>query len=132
MITADPQYQCYKCKEELVFDVKIGIRDTCPNCTSYLHSCRNCRFWNVSAHNQCLERSAELVRDREAMNRCDFFQFRVIGEDNSAETNAAKAKLDNLFGGGASAKPALSWGAPTAAVNPEEAARARLEALFKK
>ena len=69
------------------------------------------------------------IRDREASNFCNWFAFRVMGEDNSAELNKAKSKLDALFGGG-SAKPAS--GAPTAATSPEDAARARLEALFKK
>lgn len=133
---AEPRHQCYKCEEELVFDVKIGRLDTCPNCNAYLHSCRNCRYWNVSAHNQCTENQGEFIRDREAGNFCNWFAFRVVGEDNTAELNAAKSKLDALFGGGAgAAKPAAAtslWGAPAAAKSPEDEARARLEALFKK
>ncbi len=123
----DPVHQCYKCQEELVFETKIGRLDTCPNCAAYLHSCRNCRFWNPSAHNQCDENQGEFIRDREASNFCGFFQFRIVGEDNSAERNAAKSKLEALFGK-APDKPGL----PAAAQSPEDAARARLEALFKK
>ena len=129
MAQEEVRHQCYKCQEELVFEVKIGRLDTCPNCGAYLHSCRNCRFWSPGAHNQCTENQGEFIRDREASNFCNWFAFRVMGEDNSAELNKAKSKLDALFGGG-SAKPAS--GAPTAATSPEDAARARLEALFKK
>ena len=133
MAATEVRNACYKCEEELVFDVKIGRLDTCPNCGAYLHSCRNCRFWSISAHNQCIENQGEFIRDREAGNFCGFFQFRVIGEDASAEINAHKAKLDAMFGGGTSAKPTISWGAPDAkAQSPEDAARARLDALFKK
>lgn len=131
MVTEDPRHQCFKCQEELVFDTKIGRLDTCPNCAAYLHSCRNCRFWSISAHNQCTENQGEFIRDREAGNFCGFFQFRILGEDTSATVNAAKSKLESLFGKGPAA-PTVSFGAPAPAVSPEDAARARLDALFKK
>lgn len=124
----EPRHQCFKCQEELVFDVKIGRLDTCPNCGAYLHSCRNCRFWNLSAHNQCTENQGEFIRDREAGNFCGFFQFRILGEDNTKEVDGARAKLESLFGKGP-AKPTLI---PAAPQSTEDAARARLEALFKK
>lgn len=128
-MAVETRHQCYKCQEELVFDVKIGRLDTCPNCAAYLHSCKNCRFWSISAHNQCTENQGEFIRDREAGNFCNWFAFRVMGEDTSAELNAAKAKLSALFGGGP-AKPTA--GAPAPAASPEADARARLDALFKK
>lgn len=122
------RHQCYKCQEELVFDVKIARLDTCPNCSAYLHSCRNCRFWSASAHNQCTENQGEFIRDREAANFCGWFQFRVVGEDASPQIDAAKAKLNALFGGGgAAAAPSL-----TPSPSREDDARTRLEALFKK
>ncbi len=133
MVTPELKHQCYKCEEELVFDVKIGRLDTCPNCGAYLHSCRNCRFWSPSAHNQCIENQGEFIRDRESGNFCGFFQFRVLGEDNSKEINDAKSKLEALFGKGPAA-PSISFGGPATAASarPEDVARAKLEALFKK
>ncbi len=128
MAVAETRHQCYKCQEELVFDVKIGRLDTCPNCAAYLHSCKNCRFWSISAHNQCTENQGEFIRDRESGNFCNWFAFRVMGEDNSAELNATKAKLAALFGGGP-AKPTVGLAPPA---SPDADARARLEALFKK
>lgn len=129
----ETRHQCYKCQEELVFEVKIARLDTCPNCGAYLHSCRNCRFWSPSAHNQCTENQGEFIRDREAANFCGWFAFRVVGEDNSKHVDDAKARLEALFGKGPE-KPAVSFGAPAAATpqSAEDAARARLEALFKK
>lgn len=128
--TEEAQYECYKCQEELLFDVKIGRLDTCPNCSAYLHSCRNCRFWSPTAHNQCLENQGEFIRDREAGNFCGHFAFRVVGEEVGGEADQAKAKLDALFGGGG-AKPSASWGG-AAASSPEDKARAKLDALFGK
>ncbi len=125
------RHQCYKCEEDLVFEVKIGRLDTCPNCSAYLHSCRNCRFWSIGAHNQCTENQGEFIRDREAGNFCNWFQFRVVGEDNSKELDDAKSKLNALFGGGSGPKSPAS---PSVATAPKQEAdaRARLEALFKK
>lgn len=129
--TAEPRHQCYKCQEELVFEVKIGRLDTCPNCGSYLHSCRNCRFWSLAAHNQCTENQGEFIRDREGGNFCGFYQFRVLGEDNTQEIDKARSKLESLFGKAAPSPAMTSLGVP-AVTSPEDAARARLDALFKK
>ena len=128
----EAQHQCFRCEEELVFDVKIARLDTCPNCGAYLHSCRNCRFWSIAAHNQCTENQGEFIRDREAANFCGWFQFRVVGEDTSKETNAAKAKLDALFGGGVPKPGAAATVASASPMSKEDEARKRLEALFKK
>jgi hypothetical protein len=126
----EPRYQCYKCKEELVFEVKIQRRDTCPNCDTYLHCCRNCRFWDPKAHNECVEDVGEFVRDREDANFCGNFQFRLMDEEPGGEADEAKAKLNRLFGGGAG-KPKPTLSSP-GELDREAAARARLEALFKK
>jgi hypothetical protein len=127
----EPHHQCYKCEEELVFEVKIGRLDTCPNCEAYLHSCRNCRFWSKNAHNECLEDKGEFIRDREAGNFCGHFEFRRMTEDGMDEQDSAKARLNALFGGGGDkAKP--GWATPSSDGDPEDAARSRLEALFKK
>ena len=128
----EPRHECYKCEEELVFEVKVGRLDTCPNCEAYLHSCRNCRFWSKNAHNECMEDKGEFIRDREAGNFCGHFEFRRMAEDGLDEQDGAKAKLDALFGGGP-AKPKPAWAIPTpSGEDPEDAARARLESLFKK
>jgi|APSaa5957512622_1039677.scaffolds.fasta_scaffold192175_2 hypothetical protein len=124
MVTSDPLFRCFKCNEELAFDVKIGRRDMCPNCYAYLHCCKNCQFWDPSVHNECLENRAEFIRDREEGNFCLYFTFKASEEGNVSEAEAAKAKLASLFGGAPSAKRA----APQTA----DDAKAKLEALFKK
>lgn len=123
METQEPRYRCYNCGEELVFEVKIGRRDMCPNCYAYLHCCYNCKFWNPGVHNQCTENQGEFIRDRSEGNFCLYFTFKSVNEDDT-ESEAAQAKknLDALFGGGTT---------KTAPKTPEEA-KARLDALFKK
>ena len=120
---------CYNCKEELVFETKIGRRDMCPNCSAYLHSCFNCHHWDANAHNQCRENQGEFIRDRAEGNFCLYFEFRIIDNEATSDADKAKQKLASLFGGGPS-KPMAAM--PTAATSPEAAARARLDALFKK
>ncbi|MBM4396020.1 MAG: hypothetical protein FJ087_10055 [Deltaproteobacteria bacterium] len=123
METKDPRFRCYKCGEELVFDVKIGRRDMCPNCYAYLHCCYNCRFWNPDVHNQCTENQGEFIRDRTEGNFCLYFTFKAMDE-GGAEDEASKAKdrLSKMFGGG---KPQLS-------PRSSDEARERLDALFGK
>ena len=115
-------HRCHKCNETLEFEVKIGRRDMCPNCYAYLHCCRNCQFWDPSVHNECTENRSEFIRDREEGNFCLYFTFKKIpvSDDAVTEEQAAKARLDQLFG--AAAKPA----APKSA----DEARSRLDALF--
>jgi hypothetical protein len=124
----EKRFACYKCKEELVFDVKIGRRDMCPNCSAYLHSCLNCEHHDKNVHNECKENQGEFIRDRSEGNFCLYFAFRTLDEGGRTVEDDAKARLNALFGGGAPA------GAPTesAPVSREDAARAKLEDLFKK
>lgn len=89
---------CHKCKDELFFDVKLQRADTCPRCAADLHCCKNCEHWDPSAHNQCKERIAEYIPDRERANYCTFFTFKNgLPEDRSAQVAQAKAQLDDLF-----------------------------------
>lgn len=123
MMTADPKYKCFKCGEELIFDVKIGRRDMCPNCHAYLHCCRNCEYWDPNVHNQCTEQRSEFIRDREEGNFCLYFTFKVIKDNEVDEVAEAKAKLDRMFGGGATK-------AMKAPQSPEDAL-SKLNKLFK-
>jgi hypothetical protein len=89
---------CHGCKNELVFEVKMQRADVCPHCAADLHCCKNCEYWDPSAHNQCKEHVAEYIPDRERANHCTFFTFRSgVPEDPSARIAASKAKLDALF-----------------------------------
>ena len=130
----DKRHACYKCGEELIFDVKIQRLDTCPNCSAYLRCCRNCHWWDKNAHNQCRETKAEFIRDREAANFCSHFKFKALVDESQDEASAAKAKLDALFGGGSeggASKPA-GWDLPSPSGDDVADARAKLDALFKK
>ena len=98
---------CWKCGYaiNLASGSRAGTRDTCPQCASDLHACRNCRHYNPAKHNQCAETQAEWVRDKEAANYCDYFSPSVLrragasGSSSGADTRSddAKKRFDSLF-----------------------------------
>ncbi len=88
---------CFKCKKELALGREIGRRDECPFCSADLHCCRNCRFYDPAAPKQCREPQAELVREKEKANFCDFFTFADRAAAESGGVDKARAALDNLF-----------------------------------
>jgi hypothetical protein len=94
----EKRHFCHKCKNELVFEVKLQRADTCPHCGVDMHCCKNCEHWDPSAHNQCKEHIAEYIPDRERANYCTFFTFKNgVPEDNTARIASSRAKLDALF-----------------------------------
>ena len=95
----EKHYYCYRCRHEIEMIAKLQRTDTCPHCGVDMHCCKNCQYWDVSAHNQCSEHIAEYIPDREKANFCTFFTFRDgQPEDQSSQVQDAKARLENLFG----------------------------------
>ena len=90
---------CYACKKGLSVGREIGRKDECPHCHADLHCCRNCRFYDPSASRQCREPLAELVREKEKANFCDYFAFAdrpAQGAEATGPEGTRKA-LDDLF-----------------------------------
>ena len=96
-------WHCYRCEREVDATEGVGRRDSCPQCGSDLHACRNCRFYARGAHNDCREPQAERQVEKERANFCEYFSFRegAAPADDQSGTAAARAKLDALFRRGA-------------------------------
>jgi hypothetical protein len=94
--------RCHKCGTEWVSEKRQpGFRDTCPQCTAYLHCCLNCRFHDPHAHNQCYIPNTEWVGDRRGGNFCEEFEFRdavINGEIPEKKQEQARKVLEGLFG----------------------------------
>jgi hypothetical protein len=88
---------CWHCKFEIVLIDKVVREDTCPGCDKDLRCCKNCRFWDPGAHNQCRENLTEYVPDREKANFCASFEIRVGQPGESDEAARAKARLEAMF-----------------------------------
>ncbi len=87
---------CFSCGQELSFSEKIGLRDECDRCRSDVHVCRNCLFYDTKVYNECRENQAEIVREKDRANRCDYFQARQgasTGIDKAAQLRAAAEAL---------------------------------------
>ena len=128
---------CYRCGESLdALSLPLSRLDLCPACEVSLHCCRMCAHYAPRRPTACDEEDAIEVRDKTGANFCDYFAPRpdaFSGAELAAE-QAAKAKLDVLFGGSAPtpAKPKTDGGTAPAAGDPTEAALREADALFKK
>jgi len=76
---------------------KPGRREECSSCGADLHACKNCRFYDATAYNECREPSAERVKEKERSNFCDYFKFKAGCSANQAADNSWKNKLEDLF-----------------------------------
>jgi len=90
---------CHKCRKEVAVGREVGRKDECPHCHADLYCCLNCKFYDRSAPKQCREPMAELVREKDKANYCDFFQLKETTTGapvKDRETSSRKA-LDDLF-----------------------------------
>jgi len=71
---------CWQCSADLGPLRKVEREETCGSCATWVHACKNCRFWNDSGRS-CEEPAADWVHDRERANFCDFFAMRSPDED---------------------------------------------------
>lgn len=126
--------RCWSCGSSLAaVPLPFGRRSECPHCEVFLHTCRQCDFYDPGVSKSCRETTADEVADKEQANFCDHFRPRA-GLSGGADSGAAaaRAKLAALFGGKPDARPRPA--APQ--VDPRdveaEAARQKLESLFGK
>ena len=87
---------CHACGAA-VSVAEIGVRDVCERCRAYLHSCRQCDFYEPGAHNDCREPSAEMVADKDAGNFCDYFRVAGAKKHEKKAGGDARAALERLF-----------------------------------
>ncbi len=94
-------YNCYKCgtEVEVLQGGAVSRRDECSKCKADLHCCRNCKFYDLTAYNECREPEAERVVEKDKPNYCDYFEFKQTttgGTVVDKKQEAFKA-LDDLF-----------------------------------
>jgi hypothetical protein len=116
-----PATVCRACGTPLSIDEPIPRDAECPHCAHDVRACANCRHYDPRLHNACRETEAEPVEDRHHRNFCEYFELSrepwTAGSGDRA--GAARAKLDQLFGG-------------TGRSASSGSARDKLEGLFKK
>lgn len=91
---------CYSCGEVWMDREPPGFSVSCEKCGEFLHCCSNCRFHEPGRHNDCREPQAEMVRDKQNRNLCEWFQFADgdAGDGGASRSATARARLEELFG----------------------------------
>lgn len=91
--------ECVFCGNDTHIDGNVGRNDICPHCNRDLRSCKQCKFYDPSAYNDCREVAAERIVDKERANFCDFFLPRgsLGGGGGYNRAKEAKKALEALF-----------------------------------
>ncbi len=71
---------CFSCKKVVSNLLSIGRKDECPFCRADLHVCKNCELYDPKVYNECREPQADVIRERERSNFCDYFRPKGSGE----------------------------------------------------
>ena len=82
---------CFSCGQELQFTQTISRRDECDKCRADVRCCRNCQFYDPKVYNECRETSADVVREKDRSNVCDFFQPSSNTSDNKSRESLLAA-----------------------------------------
>lgn len=88
---------CFHCQKMNSSSAQIGFRDECMSCRSDLHVCKNCEFYDPKSYNECREPSAEVAREKERSNLCDFFSPTKKSSAANDEKSRLKAAAELLF-----------------------------------
>ena len=128
------ELKCWNCAASLAeLPRPITRHMNCPACFEDLHCCRMCRHFREMASSACDEERAEPPVYKEGANFCDYFRPAGDGYRKGRNERQAQAKagLDALFAdrAGQAGEGDAPEGQDT--TSEEDAARRRLDALFR-
>ena len=94
--------RCSECSAPVTFMDEIQISDTCTNCGADLHTCRNCKFFDPGAANECMRDIPARIESKNTRNICTLFSPKVLVEkavERRKETRSddARKAFDDLF-----------------------------------
>src|SRR5437867_5993738 len=78
--TARSGVRCARCGKTISGIVEVLNESTCANCSSDLHTCTNCAFFNTSARWECSKPILTRVAPKDVRNDCQFFSAAVFVE----------------------------------------------------
>ncbi|MFV8259335.1 hypothetical protein ACNQKP_16130 [Bdellovibrio bacteriovorus] len=88
---------CFSCNKELTFPGNVGRRDECPHCRADVHVCKNCEHYDPKVYNECRETQADVVREKDRANFCDYFAPRKGASSAEDKKAALRAAAEALF-----------------------------------
>ena len=122
-----PELVCWKCAAPFGdLPLPLSRFAECKSCHAKLHVCVQCEYFDTGKAKSCREPVAEEVIDKKRANFCDYFRA-AAGAWHPADrskSDQARSELEELFG--------MTPGSSPAPVDSTEAARAKLDELFKK
>lgn len=87
---------CWSCGRTWEFSPPLGRGEMCLGCRRDAKVCLNCKFYDRHANRECLESQAELVKDKEKSNFCDWFESKPVASTH--QSGQSENPLDGLFG----------------------------------
>ena len=90
------KFTSFKCGKEIAYVHRLSFFAEC-DCGEDAHVCKNCSFYDVKAYNECREPQAEVQREKERANRCEYFQPRVGGAAAVDPKDALLSAAEALF-----------------------------------
>lgn len=88
---------CFNCQTEITFVDRLSRKDECPKCGADARVCKNCHFFDEKVYNECRENQAEVIREKERSNLCDYFSplsgSREFSQDQAAKLRKAAEAL---------------------------------------
>jgi hypothetical protein len=98
-------YICWKCGVNLDgVPMPLSRLSVCLKCGSELYTCLMCRFHDPKLNDGCREERAEHVQIKDRANFCEYLEPKTsaYSPKDGTPADAARARLDVLFGAGAS------------------------------
>lgn len=93
---------CHQCGWEWTIAGQPGRSETCERCNADLRVCLNCLSYDPRVAQQCRERRAEPVEEKDRANYCEWFEFArrvyVPGAGANSREQAAREQFKKLFG----------------------------------
>lgn len=91
------QVVCFHCGTAATFVDRLGFREECIQCRRDLHSCRCCQHYDPKVYNECRETQAEVIREKEKANYCDYFSPKTKSGSGGPTKEDLLAAAENLF-----------------------------------
>ncbi len=85
---------CFDCGQKLSFAERVGFRAECDRCGADVHVCKNCRFYDPKVYNECRETSADVVKEKDRANYCEFFEAADQTRSGTGLDRSAQSKED--------------------------------------
>lgn len=90
--------RCARCGCLLESD--FGAESTCPQCSTALHSCAQCTWFDSGSRFECSQAISARVTPKDGRNDCSYYSARVTVERQTGSArgpSSAKQAFDDLF-----------------------------------